>query len=194
MLFLHVTHLAVQESRHAQREAESAAAHRLLKGLAAELGLPEARIAKTEKGRPFFEGLPTVDFSLSHTAGLAVCALSYSTGASIPRVGVDAESKAPYSDAKITALAARFFGEHEQAHVAAATDKQTAFTEVFVRKEAFAKYTGEGLARHWGGTDTLHPDFEHTQGVRFFAYQENNIHICLCAPEGAEPPPCTIKK
>ena len=194
MLFLHVTHLAVQQNRRERHGAESAAAHRLLEALMAELHLPPAPVRTTSKGRPYLEGLPFVDFSLAHTKGLAVCALAHQADGSAPRVGVDAEGIVAYSEAKIEALAARFFGEHERAFVARSTDKPAAFTEVFTRKEAFAKYTGEGLGRHWGGTDTLHPDFEHTHGVHFFTYLQNGIAICLCTSESEEAaPPCIVK-
>ena len=196
MLFLHVKHLEVQKNRQAEREQESAAAHRLLRDLTDELHLPPAPVATTDRGRPFFEGLPFVDFSLAHTSSLAVCALSCrKEGDLAPRVGVDAESRVRYTDEKIAALAARFFGKHEEEAVTQARDKATAFTAVFTRKEAFAKYTGEGLGRHWKGTDTLHPDFEAAHNVRFFTYAENGVTICLCTSRDEEQPPrCVVKK
>ena len=193
MLFLRITHLTVQQNKHAQRKAESAAAHRLLAELAEELALPEARIVTASKGRPYFEGLPSVDFNLSHASGLAVCALSHREGAVASRVGVDVEGTVTYTESKIATLTARFFGECERAFVANATDKAIAFTEVFTRKEAFAKYTGEGLGRHWSGTDTLHPDFERTHGVRFFTYPLKGHTLCLCASLEEQAPPCTVK-
>ena len=47
MLFLHVTHLAVQQNRRERHGAESAAAHRLLEALMAELHLPPAPVRTT---------------------------------------------------------------------------------------------------------------------------------------------------
>ena len=48
-----------------------------------------------------------------------------------------------YSDTKIKQFSLRFFGKHEQDYIEHATDRQVAFTEVFVRKEAYAKYCGD---------------------------------------------------
>lgn len=190
MLYLYATHLNAPKDRHTQRKNEHAAAYRLLHDLAEILHLPDAPIVTTHQGRPYFVGMPSVDFSLSHTKELCVCALSYREGEIAPRVGVDAEEAVLYDEEKIAALCARFFGEHEKRYVEESKDHATAFTEVFTRKEAFAKYTGDGLGKHTRGTDTLHPHFEKNENVRFFTYREGNVAVCLCTShkEAISPP------
>lgn len=181
MLILHYKHLHLfPNDRRALRDAQSEAAHKLLFEIADALHLPPSPIVKTDKGRPYFKDLPTVDFSLSHTEDLAVCALQKCENGTQPRIGVDAEICTHFSDAKITSFSLRFFGKHEQQHIARAADPKAAFTEIFVRKEAYAKYCGNGLGAHLTETDTMAPNFEQAKGVRFFSYQEENIFISLC--------------
>ena len=181
MLILHYKHLPpLQHSRCTLHEAQHEAAHALLREAAHALSLPLAPIVKTEKGRPYFKDLPTVDFSLAHTAEFAICALQKCENGTRPRVGVDAEAKTQYSDTKIKQFSLRFFGKHEQDYIEHATDRQVAFTEVFVRKEAYAKYCGDGLGAHLSKTDTMAPQFEKSKGVHFCSYLQKNIFISLC--------------
>ncbi|MBR3862558.1 MAG: 4'-phosphopantetheinyl transferase superfamily protein [Clostridia bacterium] len=181
MLILHYKHLSpLPHNRCALHEAQSEAAHMLLEEVVQALHLPPSLIAKTEKGRPYFKALPTIDFSLAHTDGFAVCALQKCDNGTPPRVGVDAEAKTQYSDAKIKQFSLRFFGKHEQDYIEHAADRQAAFTEVFVRKEAYAKYCGDGLGAHLSKTDTMAPQFEQSNDVRFYSYLQKNIFISLC--------------
>ena len=161
-------------------KAQSEAAHALLFEIVQALNLPHSPIVTAEKGRPYFKDLPTVDFSLAHTDGFAICALQSCNNGTRPRVGVDAEKKTHYSDAKIKSFSLRFFGKHEQDYIEHAADRQAAFTEVFVRKEAYAKYCGDGLGAHLSKTDTMAPQFEKSKGVRFFSCLEKNIFVSLC--------------
>ncbi len=182
MLILHYRHLStlLQHSRHTLHKAQSEAAHMLLDEIVQALNLPHSPIVTAEKGRPYFKDLPTVDFSLAHTDGFAICALQSCDNGTIPRVGVDAEARTHYSDAEIKRFSLRFFGKHEQDYIENATDRQAAFTKVFVRKEAYAKYCGDGLGAHLSKTDTMAPEFEESKGVRFFSYLKKNIFISFC--------------
>ena len=180
MLILHRAPLSLSPKRSESRAAQSELAHRLLLDVAKKLGLPPSPILKTAQGRPYFRDLPLVDFSLSHTDGIAVCALWQSDTATPPRVGVDVEGLTDLDGNRIRALAERFFGTHERRYVLDHNDLQTAFTEVFVRKEAYAKYKGDGLGMHLSRTDTLAPVFEDTNGVHFHACREGKYFICLC--------------
>lgn len=193
MLILHCKHLPpLQQSRGTRHTAQSKAAHTLLQETAQALSLPPSPIIKTEKGRPYFKDLPTVDFSLAHTAEFAICALQKCENGTRPRVGVDAESITQYSDTKIKRFSLRFFGKYEQDYIAHAADCQTAFTEVFVRKEAYAKYCGDGLGAHLSKTDTMAPQFEESENVRFFSYLQKNIFISLCLSRECDEEPAFL--
>ena len=195
MLILHASCLpADPEGRGVARAAQSAAAKRLLCEVADALHLPSAPITVTDRGRPYFEGLSNVDFSLTHTKGLAVCALQQRQSDPPPRLGIDAEVLTDFDDAKIGAFSLRFFGKHEQAYLEGASDRPAAFTEIFVRKESYAKYVGDGLGKHLSATDTMHPDFEKSVGVRFYSYRKNGCFICLCVSRSCDEQPIWFKR
>ncbi len=194
MLILHSICLPPSKRGAEARTAQSAAAHKLLDEVAAALRLPNAPVVTTDKGRPYFEGLSNVDFSLTHTSSLAACALQCSEGKNPPRIGIDAEVLTSLSDAKITAFSLRFFGKHEQDYLEHAADRRAAFTEIFVRKEAYAKQVGNGLGKHLSATDTGHPDFEQTAGVRFYKYRRKDIFICLCVSRNCDEKPTWFNK
>lgn len=187
MLWLH--HAPVPSStRREQAAAASRAAREALHGLQEKLHIPHYAMQKTTEGRPFFEEAatfdPPFDFSLTHSTSLAVAAiLTDDRGGRSPRIGVDAEPLAPVrTQAHISAFCDRFFGEHEKALVAEANDPQIAFLTVFTRKEAYAKYCGDGLAKHLRATDCCAPDFAARAGVRFITLIAAEHCLSLCLP------------
>lgn len=183
MLLLHCKKLTeTSENRKASRAAQSAAAWGLLHEIAAEYGLSDAVLAKTSWGRPYYKGVPTVDFSLAHTSTLAVCAFWQKSTENAPRIGIDAEKRSAYSTDKIYDFALRFFGAHERRYVLNAKEPQVAFTRIFVRKEAYAKYCGDGIGKHLSATDTLAPDFKTNSNVRFLTLRASEHYICICLP------------
>lgn len=91
-----------------------------------------APIAAGEHGKPYFPDHPRVEFSLSHTRGAIVCAVS-----AFP-VGVDVEAA---DRAFRPALARRCFTAQECAF---ATDNAHAIA-VWTRKEALLKRDGRGV-------------------------------------------------
>ena len=193
MLVLHLAHTSPKKEgslgRREARAEQSALAHRLLDDVLKRLGLTPVPLLKTKEGRPYFKDLPLVDFSLSHTDGLAVCALWQVEQAPLPRVGVDAERLSSFDSAKIEAFANRFFAPCECRFVLSAKDRRAAFTRVFVQKEAYAKYRGEGLGAHLSQTDTCVPNFENENGVRFYAYRKGDYFISLCVSSTCEETP-----
>ncbi len=85
-------------------------------------------------GKPCFAGGPF--FSLSHTRGLALCAVEdWETG-------VDAEYRRTFSPR----LQGRVFTEAERAAALASSDPMGAFTALWTQKECCMKYTGLGLS------------------------------------------------
>lgn len=165
---------------------QSAAAYALLNDLLQKADLKPTEIGRTESGRPYFCDRPELDFSLSHTKGLVVCALAIGAGEdSSPRVGVDVEA-AP-NEEKAARLADRFFEPSEKEYLCAAEDPSRAFAEIFTAKEAYGKYIGDGLAVHLGD-DTAQDGFEKRAGIAFFRYRVGAFCITLCQREGSPPP------
>ncbi|WP_157597489.1 4'-phosphopantetheinyl transferase family protein [Streptacidiphilus rugosus] len=95
-------------------------------------------------GRPVLSARPPLHFSLSHTAGLALCAF-----AATP-VGADVESLASVPGTELVPL----LHPQEQRAIRALPEAQQerAFLHCFVRKEAYLKGTGDGL---WAELDSF---------------------------------------
>ncbi|WP_416235683.1 4'-phosphopantetheinyl transferase HetI [Nodularia sp. UHCC 0506] len=81
-------------------------------------------------------------FNLSHSQGLALCAVNYHS-----QIGVDLEYIRPMSD--VEALAKRFFlpREYEIVRSLSGHEQQEIFFRYWTCKEAYLKATGEGLAQ-----------------------------------------------
>ena len=142
----------------------------------------DGTLSYDENGRPFFEGR-TCDFSITHTQNHVFCALI--DGEDEPmRVGIDAEDldRPDFSD--FDAMVVRWFTENEQNAFFASPTKET-FLRIWTRKEAYAKYIGEGLrALTQIDTETL----LNAGHVHFFDYQSGKILVCVCAPSGVRQP------
>jgi 4'-phosphopantetheinyl transferase len=98
------------------------------------------KIEHDSNGRPVAVGQEGFQFSLSHSAGLALCAVSRGR-----RVGVDVERLR--STTPVGRIAARMFSPEEAAEMLALSeaDQRPAFFGLWTRKEAYAKATGESL-------------------------------------------------
>ena len=104
------------------------------------LGREDIIVRRTDEGKPYVR-TPEEDcrgpyISVSHSNG--TFALAVSGG----EVGVDIQYA---RDIKRQRIAARYFTE-EEAESVAADDTGDRFFELWTRKEAYSKYTGEGLA------------------------------------------------
>lgn len=94
------------------------------------------------KGKPALSGgVEGMQFNMAHSEGLALIAVSWET-----RVGVDIERVRPLKDSE--GLVARFFSTRESAAFSALPEqlRATAFFNLWTRKEAWLKATGEGIA------------------------------------------------
>jgi 4'-phosphopantetheinyl transferase len=99
----------------------------------------EIMIGRTENGKPYFENIPDVHFSVSHTGMMWVCLMADFN------VGIDIQEQRPV---KSKAIADRYFGPAEEHYVALWGDE--GFTDLWVRKEAAVKFEGTTLARGIG--------------------------------------------
>ena len=141
----------------------------------------DSTLAYGENGRPYFEER-TCDFSITHTQNYVFCAIT--EGEEPTRIGIDAEdlNRPDFSD--FDEMAARWFGENEQVVFLASPTKET-FLRLWTRKEAYVKYTGDGL-KSLSKIDTV--SLEAEGEIRFFDYRERDILLSVCAPSGAEKP------
>lgn len=112
---------------------------------------PEAwRFREGAHGRPELAGppgAPPLDFNISHTTGLAVCAVT--VGAA---VGADVEDLE--RDVDVARLADRVLAPPEAGALATAADderRRRAFFECWTLKEAYLKARGTGLSRPLAG-------------------------------------------
>ena len=121
---------------------QSLAAWLSLRDLAVHCALPDPlTVLRTDLGKPYFAEPSLPSFSLSHTDTLSVALLN--TDGS---VGVDIESlKKNRSKKELEKIALRFFSKTEQMLLKDADDPFAVFMQIWTKKEAFSKLTGEGL-------------------------------------------------
>ena len=93
------------------------------------------QICKGEKGKPYIQGV-NIHFSISHSENIWICAVcDKNVGADIQKI-----RKSRYRD-----IADRFFTKAEKEYVDAFGEE--GFFEIWVRKEAYVKYTGSGMGQ-----------------------------------------------
>lgn len=95
--------------------------------------LRSEKILRSKNGKPFFEKLD-IHFSISHSESLWACLMGPFN------CGLDVQYVKPCNFAKI---AGRFFSEREKEYVK--RSGLDGFFDIWVRREAFGKYTGEGF-------------------------------------------------
>ncbi len=174
---------AVWDRQPCHRAKESIAGILLLQYAMEKMGCsPDGvTLAYEAKGRPYLKGIE-LDFSISHSGGVAVCAVEQSLGGTIPRIGVDVETVRNRSADSMERNAARWFTESERKMFFA--DKQEMqFLRIWTGKEALCKRSGEGLSEvsQWDATAL-------SQELRITIYSLQNGVISLCHPADMVPP------
>jgi 4'-phosphopantetheinyl transferase len=156
------------------------------------------RFGHNEHGKPLLTGppgTPALHFNLTHTAGLAVCAVSMVHA----RIGVDAESLQRRIDA--TAIATQHFSAAEAQRLRALPPPRLApeFLALWTLKESYLKARGEGLALPLAScsfelsTDGVRPVFDARQADtapawRFALLRSASSHVvALAAHTGGSP-------
>lgn len=123
-------------------KAQSAAARKLLLwGLQREYGIKELPcIGQEEHGKPFFteKAHAHIFFNYSHCQEGILC------GISDGRIGVDLEQVRP----RRLFPAKKMCHENELRLLGGAEDQVLSFIRIWVLKESYVKYTGEGLGRN----------------------------------------------
>lgn len=118
---------------HPRSRGDSLCAHLLLAHV-----LPQnvRGICRESAGKPVPQA-GNAAFSLAHAGGFVLCAVSEEK----IRLGIDAESVDRISAQRALQMAGRFFSASEAARV---TDAES-FLYLWTRKEAYVKYTGQGI-------------------------------------------------
>ena len=138
----------------------------------------DGALAYDASGRPYFSDR-MCDFSITHTQNHVFCAII--EGEEPTRIGIDAENLDRAELLDIPNMVARWFSNGERELYAASPTPET-FLRIWTRKEAYVKYTGEGLrGLQKADTATL-------CDVCFFDFQKGTTLISICAPCGATPP------
>ena len=128
-----------------------------------------------ENGRPYFCDR-TCDFSITHTQNHVFCALTDGEEKSIC-LGIDAEDINRPDLSNLEEMASRWFSQNEQKAFLASPTKET-FLRIWTRKEAYSKYTGEGL-KALSKIDT--EELSKEGSICFFDYRVGDILVSICA-------------
>ena len=128
----------VKRLRKESRKAQSIGAELLLRyavnQITGENGL--VKWDTDENGKPYLTEHADIYVNLSHSGDYAVCVLHSSpVGIDIQRVG-----KCDMGIAK------RFFTAEETEYIEASADRESAFFEIWTKKESFTKAVGKGIA------------------------------------------------
>lgn len=122
-------------------------------------------------GKPHFRnGAPQI--GVTHTDELIFIAFDRDN------FGIDAE-KATRTVKRSAEITKKYMTQSERAHIDKAADRNAAFLETWVKKEAYVKYTGAGL-RGISRADT------DSTGLCFSRIQYKDYIIYVCAEKSAE--------
>ena len=102
-----------------------------------DLGSEDLTVIREKNGKPRFASLP-YHFSITHSRDLCAVALSSEN------VGIDLEFIDPSRN--VEALSKRFFSPEEHSRLLVSENSLEDFFTLWVKKEALAKLSGEGLA------------------------------------------------
>ena len=141
--------------------------------LKTEYGIsPLPELARTDLGKPFFPALPHIQFSISHSKSIILCAVSAKP------VGVDIEDIRPRRES----LPQYALTEGEFSRYQSLGGDWPAFYTLWTRKEAWCKYTGQGLGHSWDLTPQ-------EKGLFYGEYAGDGWRAAVC---GEEIPPTDI--
>lgn len=134
----------IHNMKQEKSRKQSMGAGLLLQKVLALYHMEDAKVFVGEQGKPMIEGL---EFSLSHSADLVICAVSDKP------VGCDVEKVRKTQ----TNVAERYFSRAERKYlgrfVEGEYDKE--FLRLWTMKESYAKMTGEGMALTLGNFEIL---------------------------------------
>ena len=102
------------------------------------IGTDELSRSKGEHGKPYFCVHPEVRFNISHTGNLVMCAVSDF------EIGIDVQEKEQINTDRI---AKKIMSPGEYEKYLAGSERRDFFYRVWVMKESYVKWTGDGITR-----------------------------------------------
>ena len=138
------------------------------KEIITELGMENQDISFDygEHGKPFLHGRGDFHFSFSHSGNYIALVCSRENA------GIDIERK----DRGNEKIARRYFTGDEYSRIYGNTGQNLSFAEVWTSKEAYIKYTGEGLSRGLNTFSVL----DGSTGCRFERFDLDEIGRASC--------------
>ena len=127
--------------RHLESLSALVALDRLLK---LSFGDAKFEILRGERGKPYFKD-SDISFSLSHSGDLSVASIC---DEKYNNVGIDVEKITDLPN--MNGIAERFFTDQEKSEFLRRERAADAFFEIWTKKEAYAKMTGQGLSSALG--------------------------------------------
>lgn len=129
---------ALQYVKESDRQLSLAAYLLLMEALKKEFGITEPPVfGFGPHGKPFLQDAPRIHFNLSHCPGATLCVVADSP------VGCDVENVPEQPDPDLLRTVCN---ASEVAAVLQSSSPALAFTRLWTQKEAFLKYTGEGIS------------------------------------------------
>ena len=132
-------------------------------------GAEDLRICHGKYGKPELLNHPEIQFNLSHSGRLAVCAVSGNV------VGVDVETPTRLN----WDVARRCFQTRELEWMSQSAEQEIAFTRLWTRKESYIKLLGTGLSCELASFSVL-PGEEVEGGAVFTEKTVPGHMICVC--------------
>ena len=102
------------------------------------IGVPELSRDKGEHGKPCFRIHPEIRFNISHSGDLVICAVSDF------EIGIDIQEKSRMNTDRI---AKKVMSSAEHKKYLESSERQDFFYRVWVMKESYVKWTGDGITR-----------------------------------------------
>jgi 4'-phosphopantetheinyl transferase len=102
------------------------------------IGVPELSRDKGKYGKPCFRIHPEVRFNISHSGDLVICAVSDF------EIGIDIQEKSRMNTDRI---AKKVMSPVEHKKYLESSERQDFFYRVWVMKESYVKWTGDGITR-----------------------------------------------
>lgn len=172
--------LPEETGRQSHKTAHFAALDLLGAALAADFGVRHVKIRRKGLEKPVLVH-DRLFMNLSHCKGLAVAAVG-----TVP-LGVDAEAPRTVKES----LVKKVCTPEEAAEIQSVADSALAFSRFWTLKEAYAKFTGEGIRLHFDALgfsfsgDMIR--FHHPAAGDVSFYQvlpENRFAVSVCVPDG----------
>lgn len=140
-------------------------------------------VAYGKNGKPYVPNTDNVAFSISHSGSVAAGALLTGGG----DVGVDIERVDRENRVRHERIAARFYTDAERAFIDTSDDRELSFYTVWTRKEAYLKYTGEGITRPLTEVDTVRLPDDVSVVSRIIEAADGEYALSVAANAGSMP-------